>query len=420
MSKIAVIDLSFTWPPDGGARTDVREVCVRLAEKHEVKLFVPEILGWMKIGKHWIQKPLDRTRFFWKGKISSDVGLDYEKIPFGPLSFSAWKVGKAFREAVTSWGADRVFVADGWYLKPYVISELKDFRPVVRFYAHEMLCLKGNGFFFKWGKPCFRNYLNQKTSTSLRCLACTSSFYLKYPSPTWIHEFLSSMAWWPGYVHKVIQSLRDCQTAIVYNEFTANRVRPFAEDVRIVPSGVDLKNFQPEAEENPRSKKIILGMGRMEEPRKGGDVLVNALKLLRHERKDFELWLTAKKNYGETWIKPLGWTKYEDMPKLYSSVDVAVVPSMWPEPHGIVAVEALACGVPVLGSEIGGLAEICRNIPGARSFPPGNVGALKEMLNQYLDDPQPKMELKEKGIEKVSTLYEWDRIVSEEIEPCFS
>ena len=421
VSRLAIIDLSFTWPPDGGARTDVREVAIRLARTHDIMLFVPWIEGWAKLGGKWLRWPLDRTRFFWKGKISDDVGISITRVPFGPLTFSAKHVGGQFRRVVEAWNPDHLFIADGWYLKPYVTLALADMRPVVRIYAHEMLCLKGNGFFYRWGKACYRNYLNLKPATHARCVACTSAFYFSYPSPTWIHEFLTSRAYLPSYPHTVTQALQAARAVVVYNDFTAQRVRPFSRDVRIVPSGVDTAHFKA-ANGGPKheGKKVILAMGRVEEPRKGLKVLLKACRVLRAKRNDFELWLTKKSSTSSDWIRPLGWWPYQKMPELYSQVDIAVVPSLWPEPHGIVALEAMACGVPTVVSKIGGLMELCRDGVDGFQVEPGNAVELANRLKFLLDDSTLRREVGNRGRTTVERRFTWDRIVSEEVAPLFA
>jgi hypothetical protein len=69
MARVAIVDLLFRWPPDGGARVDVKEIGARLARHHDVRLFVPR--HWMRIGRGRVQgdmglsaaaQPIDRAR----------------------------------------------------------------------------------------------------------------------------------------------------------------------------------------------------------------------------------------------------------------------------------------------------------------------------------------------------------------------
>lgn len=76
----------------------------------------------------------------------------------------------------------------------------------------------------------------------------------------------------------------------------------------------------------------------------------------------------------------------------YVALDALLVPSVWAEPYGMVALEALACGTPVLASRAGGLAEICRDRPGARLVsPPTAPAAWARALAATLGpDPPPR------------------------------
>jgi glycosyltransferase involved in cell wall biosynthesis len=66
---------------------------------------------------------------------------------------------------------------------------------------------------------------------------------------------------------------------------------------------------------------------------------------------------------------------------------VGVVPSIWPEPFGQVAVEAMACGKPVIASAIGGLPDVVADGVSGLLVEPGNVRALQEALRTLLSDP---------------------------------
>jgi glycosyltransferase involved in cell wall biosynthesis len=71
----------------------------------------------------------------------------------------------------------------------------------------------------------------------------------------------------------------------------------------------------------------------------------------------------------------------------FAAAAVVAVPSRWPEPQGLVAVEAMASGVPVVASSVGGLAEVV--LPGETGLlvRPGDADALAGALDQLLADP---------------------------------
>jgi glycosyltransferase involved in cell wall biosynthesis len=77
----------------------------------------------------------------------------------------------------------------------------------------------------------------------------------------------------------------------------------------------------------------------------------------------------------------------------FAAAAVVAVPSRWPEPQGLVAVEAMASGVPVVASGVGGLAEVV--LPGETGLlvRPGDAGALAGALDQLLADPALRLRM---------------------------
>ena len=74
-----------------------------------------------------------------------------------------------------------------------------------------------------------------------------------------------------------------------------------------------------------------------------------------------------------------------------------VIPSIWPEPFGLVAVEAMATGTPVVASDVGGLAELLAKYPARILVPPGSPTALAEGLRHVLNAPDLRRQAQEVG-----------------------
>jgi glycosyltransferase involved in cell wall biosynthesis len=79
-----------------------------------------------------------------------------------------------------------------------------------------------------------------------------------------------------------------------------------------------------------------------------------------------------------------------------ANVRAFVAPSLWYEPFGIVAIESLAVGTPILVSAIGGLSEIVKKSGGGLTFTPGNADALAQAMTKLFDHAQYE-ELVQKG-----------------------
>ena len=149
------------------------------------------------------------------------------------------------------------------------------------------------------------------------------------------------------------------------------------DKVSVVPGGIDVQVFRPTGREQarkelmlPANEPIVLYVGRME-PLKGLDILIRALSLLPESRThclvvggnatdDGEV-AQLRTLAEELGIAPrmsfLGPVEHENLPLYYAAADVTAVPSRY-ESFGLVALESLACGTPVVASEVGGLPTI--------------------------------------------------------------
>ena len=92
-----------------------------------------------------------------------------------------------------------------------------------------------------------------------------------------------------------------------------------------------------------------------------------------------------------------------DMPDVFRALSVLALPSKEPEPFGLVLLEAMACGVPVVATDHGGPSEICVAGETGLLVPPGDSGALAEALSSLLRDPARAEALGRAGRER------WER-----------
>jgi starch synthase len=95
--------------------------------------------------------------------------------------------------------------------------------------------------------------------------------------------------------------------------------------------------------------------------------------------------------------------------QLYSHAAVFVCPSIY-EPFGLINLEAMACGTPVVASRVGGIPEVVVDGETGRLVEPGNAGALADALRQALADPAGARRMGEAGRRRVEAHFSWDRI----------
>lgn len=150
-----------------------------------------------------------------------------------------------------------------------------------------------------------------------------------------------------------------------------------ATKVSLVPCGVDLSVFRPLDQESVRAhlglngEKILLYVGRIE-PLKGLELLVETAALMdsgekirmmvvgadaNGDREMERVKQLAKERHLEDQIDFVGQVDHTELPLYYNAADVCVVPSYY-ESFGLVALESMACGTPVVATRVGGLSTI--------------------------------------------------------------
>lgn len=191
--------------------------------------------------------------------------------------------------------------------------------------------------------------------------------------------------------------------------------------VRVVPCGVDLSLFSPEGETAPRNgRPRLLSVGRLVE-RKGVDIVIEALadvpgaELLVAGGLDgidvdrARLRATAERVGVQDRVEFLGPVGRRDLPALIRSAD-AVVATPWYEPFGIVPLEAMACGVPVVGSAVGGLTESVLDGRTGMLVPPRDPRALATALRTLLSDDQVRRSMGVLGARRARDCYGWGSV----------
>jgi glycosyltransferase involved in cell wall biosynthesis len=187
---------------------------------------------------------------------------------------------------------------------------------------------------------------------------------------------------------------RGATTIVAVSEAVAhgNGLAPDGRKVVVVP------NFL--ADDEPRRSEIDSVKARLPEgdfivfvgdlrPMKGLDVLLKAYAGLTVS---IPLVLIGKSWPDTPTVFPAGVIVHERWPnaaviEAFRRSAIAVVPSVWAEPFGIVVIEAMAGGSPVVGSDVGGIPEIIEHEVSGLLVPPGDAQALREALTELIADP---------------------------------
>ena len=163
---------------------------------------------------------------------------------------------------------------------------------------------------------------------------------------------------------------------------------------RVIPNGVDTENFRPSPTEKVQD---ILFVGRFQKV-KGLDILLSSLKhLFLSELRKYKVGVVGPfspdqravlmRNVPEElreMIEFYGTVPHEDMPHFFNSSRLVVVPSRY-ETFGLPALEGIACGVPVVASNVGGLPEIV-NAEVGLLFEAGDSTALAKAISKGMSE----------------------------------
>jgi len=217
-------------------------------------------------------------------------------------------------------------------------------------------------------------------------------------------------------------------------------------DVRkmeVIPPGVDICHFYPIPKDEARQfigiapdQQMVLFVGRIE-PLKGVDTLIRAMSCLKFQEVGHPVYLaiiggepdadpdkmTAEMArlqklcddlaMGQTVIF-LGKRAQDTLPYYYSAADVLVMPSFY-ESFGMVALEAMACGTPVVASQVGGLAFLVRDGETGFTVPEGDPAALCDKLTLLLNDHDLRARMGQCAAEYAQG-YDWDRIAAQMVD----
>ncbi|GAB6102943.1 glycosyltransferase family 4 protein [Thermococcus atlanticus] len=201
--------------------------------------------------------------------------------------------------------------------------------------------------------------------------------------------------------------------------------------IEIIPNGVDdgifrpVRNREKIKEEFGVEGRVVLYVSRMSY-RKGPHVLLNAFSgiedavLIMVGSGEMLPFLKAQAKFLriEDRVRFLGYVESGMLPKLFGMADVFVLPSVTAEAFGIVILEAMASGVPVVATDVGGIPEIVRESESGVLVPPGNELELRNAIQKLLLDDGLRARFGANGRKAVEEKYSWDR-VTERIEKTY-
>jgi glycosyltransferase involved in cell wall biosynthesis len=222
--------------------------------------------------------------------------------------------------------------------------------------------------------------------------------------------------------------LANVQHAIAGTDSAADvwRAKGFTAPISVIPQfGTDAKLFSP-LPLKPKQPFSIAYFGRLVEE-KGGHLLIEAVSRLSGDWRLYILGSGPQRDLLEAQAERLGirekitfkgWVASTEMPNQYHWLDVLVLPSLtrpnWKEQFGRVLIEAMASGVPVIGSDSGAIPDVIGDA--GLIFPEGNVDALTETLSRLQNDSTLWGKLEGAGLARVLAHFTHEQVAAATVE----
>ena len=191
----------------------------------------------------------------------------------------------------------------------------------------------------------------------------------------------------------------------------------------IIPNGVDVENFSPDVppiEELCDGKSNFLFVGRLEK-RKGLNYLLEAFVRVQQEIPNSRLIIVGpgtrlrrryEREVARSGLKDVvftGYVSYEDLPRYYKTADIFCAPAIGAESFGLILLEAMAMGKPIVASNIDGYASVVADGVDGQLVPPRDTEALARALISTVRDGALCQEMAANGRAKALE-HSWEHI----------
>lgn len=229
-------------------------------------------------------------------------------------------------------------------------------------------------------------------------------------------------------------NLRRSRSVVVLSEHSRGEVRAFGypeAQIYEAPGGADIERFAPPVDKQgvrrtlglPEDRRILLSVRRLA-PRMGLDNLIQAMPAIVAHHPDTLLLIGGKGPERERLqqmiaelkldehVRLVGFIPDNQLASFYQAADLFVLPTMALEGFGLVTIEALACGVPVVGTPIGATPEILGGLDPRLIAPGTTPEALAAAIGDFLEADWPQNLTPDRLRRFVLERYTWERHVN--------
>ena len=405
--RIAIVSLLFNWPSTGGGTVHTYELAQFLERAGFILCHIfAQYADWQV------------------GSVTGDYGVPHVAVPFTESEWNAPTIRSRFRDRVHDYDPDVVIVTDSWNCKPLLAEAVQGYPYLLRIAAMETLCPLNNVRLLVDAEGTVTSCPKDQLSDPANCRQCVATNENLSGS---LHRAERDLAGFdqPDYPQRMRQAIAAAHAVFVVNPEIADIVAPHNRCVRVVPSGFDATRFPTSLISASRSgvgKPLrILFAGLTDEFMKGFHILQQAGAVLWSRRQDFEIVATSDPaGRLNEFTRLTGWQSQADLPRAIADADILVFPTLAEEALGRSAVEAMACGRPVVASRIGGLKWVVEHNRTGLLHEPGDVAGLVAALEQLLDDEPLRRRLGLAGRKKFESELTWEVILDRHYFPLLS
>jgi glycosyltransferase involved in cell wall biosynthesis len=407
-TRIAIVSFLFNWPSTGGGNIHTLELAQFLTRAgYEVRHFYARFPDWGI------------------GNVQTNLPIASEALEFDETTWNANSIQSSFRAAVDPFGPDYVIVADSWNMKPILAEAVADYPYFLRFQAQECICPLNNLRLLAMGPETVDQCPRSQLATPEICRKCVLE---RGRHSGQLHHWERALAGvgTTQYGERLHRSLQNAEAVLVLNPLIGAMLEPYARRVRVIPWGMDTARFPwpPPVEPKTQSEQnlAVLFMAAVAgEFIKGAHVAHEACRLLRQSRSDFELVVTSDPpGRIDEFTRSVGWCSQSDLPAQYRAADISLVPTIAQDGLSRTSVEAMASGIPVVASRIGGLPfTVVDGVTGLLAEP-GDPADLARQIAKLLDDPPLRRQMGIAGRCRFEKEFTWETVIERHYRPLLS
>ena len=306
-------------------------------------------------------------------------------------------------------------VNSGGFPEPYTFG--KRIKKVIKQNFNEYDVIHDNQslayelLFFQKKKPLVTTIHHPISMDLAYQLQSTNDIFLKLLMRRW-HSFLVMQKFVAKRLNKIVVPSNSSMDDIK-NEFHVNENK-----MERVMNGIDLKVFYPDSKIQKIPFKLVT-VASADVPLKGLDYLLKALSDLVKVYPDISLSVIGEQKKGghtERLIKKLNLEKrvnffsnltQEELRTTYCRAELAIIPSLY-EGFGFAAIEAMACGVPLISTSGGALPEVIKDA--GIIIPPKNVKEIYNSIDLLLSSPDRAKDFAEKALKRANSKFSWEAV----------